>query len=221
MKKKLTTSIICLLLNFPAYSSNTVPNNHTNWWSPSRLYIGAYGGYGNVSGAYKNDGQMAQGRLGLGLHAAEYRAVTLGAEVGVESGNDMRLQADTALMDSTGGLPIQSTLKPLLDLLITVQGRFSENYPVIGILKGGIAYRQLQLEDRTSSRDELRKINPELQLGLGTNITQNVILTAFYQGIYSGSTAGVSLNSVGDATISHIPTQQAVFVGIECSFDNH
>ena len=174
MKKPLTASIICLLLNFPAYASNTKPSNQADWWSPSRIYMGAYGGYGNVSGAYKNDGQVTQGRLVLGLHAAEYRAATFGAEVGVESGNDMRLQADAA-------------------------------------------YRQLQLEDRSSSRDGLRKINPELQIGLGVNITQNMMLTAFYQGIFSGNTAGVALNSAGDVTISKIPTQQAVFVGLEYS----
>lgn len=179
--------------------------------------MGAYGGYGNVSGAYKNDGQVAQGRLVLGIHAAEYRAAKFGAEVGVESGNDMRLQANAALIAATGGLPIQSTLKPLVDLLITAQYQFSANYPVIGILKGGIAYRQLQLEDRSSSSDGLRKVNPELQIGLGVNITQHAMLSAFYQGIYSDSTAGAAINSAGDVTISRIPTQQAVFVGLEYS----
>ncbi len=40
-------------------------------------------------------------------------------------------------------------------------------------------------------------------------------MTGFYQGIYSGSNAGVGLDSAGNVTISRIPTQQAGFIGFE------
>ena len=154
--------------------------------TPAWLYLGAYGGYGDVSGGYKNDGQVAQGRLTLGIHAVDYNSLSFGAEVGVQSGNDMRLSASSSIISAAGGLPIQSTLKPFVDLLITVKGRLSMAYPLFGILKGGIAYRQLQLNDRTSSQDGLRKVDGELQLGLGYNVTNHVMLSAFYQGIYAG-----------------------------------
>jgi hypothetical protein len=164
------------------------------WWSPARLSVGAYGGYGAVNGAYKQDGQFAQTRLALGLRAAEYHVLTLGVEAGVQSGNSMRLTASDAFITATGGLPIQSTLKPLIDLLVTVKGQLLPNNPLFGILKGGVAYRQLTLENRTSARDGLRQVNGELQAGLAYNITSHATITAFYQGIYSGANAGLAIN---------------------------
>jgi hypothetical protein len=89
---------------------------------------------------------------------------------------------------------------------------------VLGIVKAGIAYRQLQLEDRTSPSDSLQQVNGELQVGLGYKLTDHATLTAFYQGIYAGGNAGVSTDATGDNTyISRIPTQQAGFLGIEYS----
>jgi hypothetical protein len=100
---------------------------------------------------------------------------------------------------------------------VTVKAKLTPRYPLFAIVKGGIAYRQMQLNDRTSSADNLKKVNSELQAGLGFSVTDNILLTAFYQGIYSSNNAGVDLNSAGDTTISRIPTQQAGFLGIEYS----
>ncbi len=184
-------------------------------WRPL-LHVGAYGGYGVVNGAYKNDGQTAQARLTLGISAFTYKNLLIGAELGIQSGNTMRLKASSAIISASGDLPIQSTLKPLLDLLITLKTQLVADRPLFGIAKGGIAYRQLQLNDRTSSSDSLQKINGELQIGLGYNLTQQLMLTAFYQGIYANGSAGVSIDASGDNTyIKHIPTQQAGFLGLE------
>lgn len=219
MKRILAMSLAYLTFTLPVFANDTSFNTSLiSWWSASRLYMGAYEGYGNISGGYKNDGQVTQGRLVLGIHAIEYNCISFGAEVGVQSGNDMRLDANSRIITATGGLPIQSTLKPFLDFLITAKHPLLTNYPLFGILKGGIAYRQLQLADRSSSRDGLRKMNGELQVGFGIVITCHAMLSVLYQGIYAESDAGVSTNSVGDTTISHIPTQQAVFLGLEYSF---
>ena len=59
----------------------------------------------------------------------------------------MRLSASDAVIAAGGGLPIQATLKQMLDLLVTAKFQIS-NTPIYAIVKGGIAYRQLQLEDR-------------------------------------------------------------------------
>ncbi len=217
MKRVFLVSLICLSAALPVYAASFSANSVADWWSPSRLYMGAYGGYGSVDGAYHNDGQVTQGRLTLGLHAAEYNNILFGMEAGVQSGNTMRLSASSAVTTASGGLPIQSTLKPVLDLLVTFKARLTPSYPLFGIVKGGIAYRQLQLNDRASSADNLKKINGELQAGLGFSVTDHILLTAFYQGIYSGNNAGVSVSSDGDITISRIPTQQAGFMGIEYS----
>jgi hypothetical protein len=217
MKRVCLASLICLSTSLPVYATSSSTNSVADWWSPSRLYMGAYGGYGNVSGAYHNDGQVAQGRLTLGLHAAEYNNILFGIEAGVQSGNTMRLSASPAVITASGGLPIQSTLKPLLDLLMTFKARLTPRYPLFGIVKGGIAYRQLQLNDRTSTADNLKEVNGELQAGLGFSITDHISLIAVYQGIYSDNNADVSINSADNTTINHIPTQQAGFLGIEYS----
>ncbi len=181
----------------------------------SLISVGAYGGYGNISGAYKQDGQVTQGRMSLGLHAAVYKSMSFGAEMGVQSGNTMRLYPSDAFIAATGGLPIQTTLKPLLDLLLTTKCQLVPEHPIFAILKAGIAYRQLIFDDRSSSRDGLSKVNGEFQAGLAFDITAHAMLTAFYQGIYAGSNAGLVINNLGDVTISRIPTQQAGFIGLE------
>ena len=60
-------------------------------------------------------------------------------------------------------------------------------------------------------------MNGELQAGLAYNLTSHVRISTFYQGIYSGSNAGLALNSAGDITLGRIPTQQAGFIGFEYS----
>lgn len=69
------------------------------------FYVGGYGGYGTVSGGYKNDGNVAQGRFALGVHAKQYRQWILGGEVAVQSGNTMRLSASPSVVNPTTGLP--------------------------------------------------------------------------------------------------------------------
>lgn len=213
MKKQLiTASLMGLFFSLPVFAEPDADR-------PSiPLYVGAYSGYGHISGGYKQDGDMVQGRFTLGLHFVEYRRWTLGGEVGIQSGNTMRLSADPAIINAAGGLPIQSTLKPLVDVLFTVKAQIWESQPLFYLLKGGVAYRQLTLNDRSSSRDSLNKINPEIQMGLGFNVTERVVITALYQGIYSHDNAGIKLNHVGDVTLSHIPTEQAGLLGIEYSF---
>ena len=130
----------------------------------------------------------------------------------------MRLNASQDIIEATGGLPIQTTLKPFVDALITLQYQFYASRPTFAILKGGIAYRQLQLDDRSSAQDNLNKVNGEFQAGLGFGVTQNVSITALYQGIYSASNPGVGINSTGDITVSQIPAQQAGLLGVEYCF---
>lgn len=216
-KLKSVLSIFCLFLALPALSQNSHQNKSTTLIAPL-VYIGAYGGYGNISGGYQDDGEVAQGRLTLGIRAIEYKPISFNVETSIQSGNQMRLTASPSVIADSGGLPIQSTLKPLVDLLITTKIQFSHNHPIFGILKGGIAYRQLQLNAISSSRDYLRKTNAELQIGLGFNLTPQAMLTAFYQGIYAGTNADVALDSTDSTTISRIPTQQSVFLGLEYSF---
>lgn len=214
IRKIVATSLIGLACSFPAHAG-TMGETHVPC---SSFYMGAFGGYGVVEGALNDDGNVTQGRLTFGWRGPEFYNILWGAELGVQSGNTMRLSAPPALIAAAGDLPLQSVLKPFPDVLVTAKFQFPTAMPLSVIAKGGIAYRQLQFLDRSSARDTLNKVNGEFQGGLGMNVTDHVMLTAFYQGIYSTNTAGAALNSVGDVTISNIPTQQAGFLGVEYSF---
>ena len=215
-KKTLVTSLFGIACSLPIIAGSMGDIKQS---TPSPMfYVGAFGGYGTVDGAYGQDGNVSQGRLTLGLHAKNFDKLSLGAELGVQSGNTMRLNAGPDVIEVSGGLPIQSTLKPIVDALITAQYQFYTTRPLFAILKGGIAYRQLQLDNRSSAQDNLNKVNGEFQAGLGFGVTQNVRITALYQGIYSTNNSGIGLNSVGDITLSQIPTQQAGLLGVEYYF---
>jgi hypothetical protein len=216
MKKSVVASLVCLLFSLPTFAVSESKNSMAPSWLTSRLYMGASGGYGNISGAYENDGNFAQDRLSLGLQVWQYQSILFGAELAVQSGKTMRLDASSAIIAASGGLPIQATLNPFVDLLVSAKSQLTQRLPLYGIVKGGIAFRQMQLNDRSSSKDYLQKVNGELQLGLGYKLTDHAMLTAYYQGIYSDNSAGVSIDAAGDNTyISQIPTQQAGFLGVE------
>lgn len=193
--------------------------------NPYQIYAGGYGGYGQVMGAYGNDGNFAQGRFALGVQGLTFHSLFLGLEGAVQSGNSMPLSVNTDTIAVAGGLQPQVILKPFVDLLATVEGPLLSLYPVNYVLKGGIAYRQMQFTDRTSfggnlsqGGDVLNRVNGEFQAGLGYTFTDHARITAFYQGIYANSNAKVRLNTAGDLVLQQLPTQQAGFLGFEYRF---
>lgn len=203
--KSLLLSLLCF--SVAAFAAEKTPP------PPSCVYIGAAGGYGLVSGMRGSDGQTPQGRFAIGADAYTYKRFTFGFEGAVQSGNTMRLEMSQAVIDAAGGLPIQTTLKPLLDFLVTTRWKLDCDFSLL--LKGGIAYRNLQFNDRTSSEDSLHRINGELQAGIGYQLTKRARITAFYQFIYSGENADVTLAPNNDVLLGQIPTQQGAFVGVE------
>lgn len=206
----LTTTVICSAV------AGTMGEPQLSNLSP--VYLGAYGGYGGIERAYGQDGQFAQARLALGSRFYAYEGFMLGLELAVQSGDTLRLKASPAIIDAAGGLPIQSTLKPLVDLLVTVKGQFPSYSPLSYQLKGGIAYRQLDLNDRSSVKDSIGRVNGEFQAGLGYNVSEHAMVTAFYQGIYGSNRHNIRLNAINDITLHSIPTQQAGFLGVEYTF---
>lgn len=182
------------------------------------LTVGASGGYGQIKNAYRKDGNTGIGRFNLGLQLYQFRALAVGVEAGIQSGNTMRMATNPQLLELIGGLQPQASVKPIIDALATLRGNFGPTLPFDYRLKGGIAYRQLQFENRTSSKDTLSKVNGEFQAGLGYNLTPNLALTAMYQGIYSSNNAKMRQDVLGDLIITRIPTQQAGLLGVEYSF---
>lgn len=216
IKKRILIGPVLSLLFFLPVIAGTMGDVNTAALSPFSL--GAFGGYGVIDGSYGQDGNFSQARLAGGYDFYTFKNVLIGVELGVQSGNTMRLEASADIINTTGGLPIQVVSKPFVDLLVSTSTSFSANSSLSLILKGGIAYRQLQLQDRSSGSDTLNKVNGEFQAGLGYAITNHARVNAIYQAIYNTNNAGIGINSVEDVTLSQIPTQQAGFLGFVYTF---
>lgn len=199
--KKLILGFACLLATTTAF-----PNSLQNF------YLGAYGGYGAMSGTSGSTGDYASGQFALGWQYNKHHRIQWGAETGIQSGNTMNLG------NTNQGLPLNATLKPSFDFLATLKAQLFDTYPVFGILKFGFDYEQVDLNSVSSSQDTVNNVNPELEAGFGYNITPRAMITAFYQGIYSGGNANVGTDINGNPTIGRVPTQNAGFIGIEYSF---
>ena len=130
------------------------------------------------------DGQTAVGRFAIVRELFTIPYSSFGLEMGVQSGNTMGLDVPEATLEELGGVPIQSTMKPMLDLLATVKFNLLGS-PFFAQLKGGAIYRQWQFDGRNSILN-LSKINAEVQAGFGYSIGQYGSLSLLYQGVDGG-----------------------------------
>ena len=174
-------------------------------------------GYGIFLDMYKNDGQTALGRFAVGKEVFKSDEMafgsefSLGLELGVQTGNSMRLGNDEATLDLFG-LPIQSTIKPTIDILATLRTNTLENVPVFMQLKAGVAYRQWQFQN-IDSINTLSKIAPELQFGVGYLISDMAFVTLSYQGMFGGNPDLTIYPQYLAAKVNNIPSQNALLLG--------
>jgi len=211
--------LIALLLLLPLNASAFMTDPNFPAFTPN-YYIDAFIGYGSIDGANGSDGQYAQGRLALALDVYQWQICSAGLELGLQSGKTLRLDVDENMVETTGGLNWQATLNPFLDFLATAKLGIPVRIPTFALFKIGASYRQLQLNDRSSSEDYVSQVSPEIQVGLSIQLTRNAALQLIYQGIYSGDSASPELrvdrttNDI-ESIITNIPTQQAGFIGFE------
>ena len=157
------------------------------------------------------DGQTPFGRFGIARELATYRNINFGIELAVQSGNTQRLGIPQVTLDELGGLPIQATIKPMLDLLVSAKTSPWSNIPAFGLAKVGVAYRRMTINERVTVND-LSEAAFEVQAGLGFNISERANLALVYQGIFDGGT-DFRVNLV-DFTghIAHIPNQNGILL---------
>jgi len=161
---------------------------------------------------YNKDGQSTLGRLSLNTQYIASNFFALGLEAGVQNGNTMRLDIPKPTLDLLGGEPVTVIVKPMVDLLLTAEVTPFDDVGFFGFIKGGVAYRQLQV-DRNEVND-LSKTSPELQAGIGYKINDNLALHMEYQQIF-GNNPYYQVNELSEAaTIANIPTQKAVLIGL-------
>jgi hypothetical protein len=216
MKRKLLAIASLALLPLYANAMDYKGMNSTAqpWWSPENLYIGASQGYGNMNNMLHNDGQGAIGRLVFGLDVYTMNPVTFALELGLQNGRTMRHAPASNDPTADLDLPIQTTLNPVDDLLLSVRIPIACQF--YGMLKGGMAYRQLQFHDGDFV-SSLNQISGEFQAGIGYELTKHTRLIVYYQGIYANGDVSYTQNSNGYVNVSNIPTQQAGFIGFEIS----
>ncbi|KTC96813.1 hypothetical protein [Legionella feeleii] len=169
-------------------------------------------GYTDYQNMYKADGQTGIGRFALGRDLLIYKQWIVGLEIGIQNGNDMRLGVSQATLDELGGLPIQSTVKPVLDVLATLEVPLWNTSALSGQLKGGVAYRRWQFNNRVSINDK-SQLAGEVQAGLGYSISECTSLSLLYQGIF-GSNPDFRVNALQQTgQVANIPVQHGVLLG--------
>ena len=141
MKRKLLAIAILTLGSPLCANAYTMPMPEApslaNWWSPSRLYIGAYMGYGSVNNMLHTDGQSAIGRLAFGVdgYNVRYRnyGADLGLELGLQNGKTMRHAPAENDPDADVDIPIQTTLNPVTRSLVHGQVPLDTRLPFLWI----------------------------------------------------------------------------------------
>lgn len=170
-------------------------------------------GYTDYQNMYHGAGQTALGRFAIGRTLFFNDSTTFGMEIGVQNGGTMRIGISKATLDELGGLPIQSTVRPMLDLLATVKTTTLGTSPFFVDLKGGIAYRRWQFEDRSSIKD-LSQIAGEVQAGLGFPLSHSTTLSLLYQGIYGGNPNFRLTTECPSGHVSTIPIQHGLLLSL-------
>ncbi|MFO2972052.1 hypothetical protein SCO12_11380 [Legionella pneumophila serogroup 10] len=169
-------------------------------------------GYVNYQYVHEGDHITATGRFAIGRDFFMIGPLLFGLELGLQSGNQMRLQMTEEEVDALGGLLVQTTIKPMVDALATIRITPEFTAPVFLQLKAGTAYRQWQM-DRDTIND-ISQLAGEIMAGCGYTITPNASITLSYQGLFGDKpNFTIDLDS-GIGHVQKIPVQHAILLGI-------
>jgi hypothetical protein len=205
--------IIMVLLSLVSMSGLTYALNESelNPWTMEASF-----GMVTYPNMMNDDGQTAIGRLSLGHMLLTKPSWQAGIEAGIQSGNTMRLNLPKESIDTLGGVPLEVKIKPLLDVLVSFKTEPLTSFPIVAWLKGGAAYRQLQLDHE--SVNDLNEFSPEIQMGFGYRINELATFNIGYQIIWSKQTM-LNVNPQAETGVLHyIPTQQSLLIGFSFNF---
>lgn len=214
------------LSNFKNHSNNINYDSSSNnirsgQWTPNQWSIIPSIGYSSYQSKmlYNRDSNIPLARLGVNYIWKEvYKASLIGVELGIQNGNTMRVHAPKSCACSASEvcegspLPIQSTISPLLDLLVTLKTfKNSKGLPHL-IVKGGVAYRKWQFNDRDNINNR-SALAGETQFGLEYLVTNRMSVNLVYQQIY-GSGSKIINDSISDSFYARgMPSQYGILIG--------
>lgn len=215
--KKIICAVVLTASSWITYAGGMGDWQVANPWSVAAglgysWYDFAYHGGALADPSAQNaigDGQTALGRFAVARQVAQFYSIHYGLELGIQSGNLMRLAISQSTLDVLGGLPVQANIKPWLDFLVTATTEPLMN--ASGILKAGIAYRRMQIDERVTIND-LSQVGFELQAGVGMQITDRAQLALLFQGVFNGN-ANFAVNAEADTGhLANIPMQNGVLL---------
>lgn len=200
----------CLLgLNIFAHAAQgelfIAENNIENRWS-----VLASLGYSEFQHAYHDSNRAVIGRMALGAELLATTQSNFGLEMGLQNGYQMSLKPRSDL--SPAHYAIQTSVTPMLDLLMTANASLLAESLFYTQIKGGIAYRHWQTSnDWINNRQD---IAGEIQAGLGYPLTELTNLNFLYQGIF-GINSRLRPNTLLMSNfITNIPTQHGLMLGL-------
>ena len=171
-------------------------------------------GYTSFDSGTAGTGQTPIGRLAIGKAFCDIGQSSVGAELGVQNGNTMRLFIPQDTLNLLGtGLPVTAEITPLLDWLATLRTSFSANSPVFGELKVGLAYRRLYVLNRVDINNKYQFAG-EVQVGAGVGITDSSTLSLLYQGVYGGKLGFTADAATATGNITNIPVQNGLLLSL-------
>ncbi len=185
------------------------------------LSVTASLGFSKFQNMVGDDGEAILGRFSIGKELFLIHSVAIGIEVGVQNGKDMRLDV-SSLPPLTylelGGLPFNSSVKTMADILITAQSAPLGNFPICAQIKTGPIYRQWKFQNR-SSINNLAKLDAEIQFGFSYHATDSIHLNLMYQGVF-GEEPNLQVNTLTWAEhVSNIPLQHGLLLGTTVTFN--
>lgn len=176
-------------------------------------YIAFSGGYGRFDNAADDSGETGFQRLALGALWPLTVHSSLGAEIGIQSGNQQTLTTDvSSIFGVNNALPIILMVKPPIDFLAVYRYQF--NSPIFIQAKAGIAYFRTATESTAIPSDD--EWNPAMQLGIGYNVSSHVKLVLSYQQYFGQTPKLTDVNvAAGTGTVQNVPTWQAGMLSVE------
>lgn len=212
MIRSMQLILIGCLISFSVFSSSDAPvlmisdsDDLGNRWSVSGSL-----GYTEYQHTSAGGSQTALGRLALAAEMLATNQANFGLEFGVQTGNRMRLaipQGTIAVLSNA----VRTTMRPMLDLLITAHANPVDESLLYAQIKGGIAYRHWQIDSFYFNNKS--EISGEFQAGFGYPLTELTNLNLLYQGIFGGNPRLRINPSNYTGYIASLPIQHGILLG--------
>lgn len=158
----------------------------------------------------------AVARLSIGRMLVTKPYWQAGIETGIQSGDTQILSLPKEAIDVLGGVPIEAKIKPFLDVLLSFKTEPLGTTPMVAWFKGGAAYRQLQVD--RNSVNNLNGFSPEIQVGLGYRVNEQVTFNVGYQRIFGGQPTLYVDPLTETGQLRTLPGQQAILIGFSFQF---